>query len=123
MIRSKSFKLISPKDNKLLPEDVWEWVHVSKREMGSHTFEHGNKRYYVIALGERPNPGHQIELTKVEETDQKIIAEVEETLPSRGGFYPQVIAYPYLVAEVQKPLEVTVSVKWPSPSIFSLKSP
>lgn len=124
MIRSKVFKLIEPKDQKSLPEDVYESIHVFKRKMGLHSFMYKHKLYYVMSLGERPNPGHQLELTKVEEADQKIIAYVNEILPERGGFYPQVITYPYLVAETEKPLEVQISEKWPSPSTtFFPKSP
>lgn len=123
MIQSKSFKLVSLMDEKSLTEDIRESINASKREMGLHTLTHGNKRYFVISLGERPNFGHQIEVTKVKETDQKIIAEVKEVLPSRGGFYPQVITYPYVVAEAEKPLEVQLSAEWPSSSIFFLRSP
>lgn len=121
MIRSKSFKLVSLMDQKSLPENIRESIHVSKREMGLYTFSQGSKRYYVISLGERPNPGHQIEIIKVEETDQKIIVDAKEILPSPGGFYPQVITYPYFVAEAEKPLEIKLGVEWPSFAIFSLK--
>lgn len=108
MIRSKVFKLIDLSNQKRLREHLRDWIHVAKREPGvnSYTDTDDKKKYYLISLGERPNLGHQIGLKKVEETDRKIVVYIEEIFPSLGGFYPMVIAYPYLLVEVEKPLEV-----------------
>nr|WP_232345427.1 protease complex subunit PrcB family protein [Paenactinomyces guangxiensis] len=60
----------------------------------------------MISLGSRPNPGYRLELVKVETGRKETAVFVEEKFPLPGRMYPQVVVYPYLLAEVRGPVQV-----------------
>ncbi len=53
---------------------------------------------YIVAgifLGEKPNPGYGVEITKVKKVNNKIEVKFTEYLPNPNLDYPSVLVYPY----------------------------
>lgn len=49
----------------------------------------------IVALGQKPNPGHSVEITGATEYRREVVIDVVERLPLPGGMYAQVIVHPY----------------------------
>jgi len=64
---------------------------------------------YVVALGERPNPGYGLELVKTELSWEQAKVYVRLTKPEPGKFYAAVISCPGLVGRVSLPPYTTIS--------------
>jgi hypothetical protein len=63
---------------------------------------------YVIARGPSPNPGYGLKVVNVEQGMEQMKVYVKLTKPEPGLMYPQVIAYPYLLARVNLPPYTTI---------------
>ncbi|MBA4494957.1 protease complex subunit PrcB family protein [Paenactinomyces guangxiensis] len=100
------FRIISLKEQKKLPLSVTEWVHERKTVRGVSEYRRNKYSYLMISLGSRPNPGYRLELVKVETGRKETAVFVEEKFPLPGRMYPQVVVYPYLLAEVRGPVQV-----------------
>ncbi|SEN23787.1 protease complex subunit PrcB family protein [Lihuaxuella thermophila] len=100
------FKPIPLKEQKKLPAPVLEWIQEQKRFRGVFEFRLQKHTYVLIALGQRPNPGYRLEMVKVESGPEGTDVLIEEKLPLRGRMYPQVVVYPYIVAQVQGKIRV-----------------
>ncbi len=100
------FKIIPLNEQKKLPAPVLEWVRDQKRFRGVSQFRFQKKTYLLISLGQRPNPGYRLEVVKVEPSQEGTDVLIEEKLPLPGKMYPQVVVYPYIVAEVQGKISV-----------------
>lgn len=100
------FRILSSQEQKQLPVPVQEWIQKQKKFRGKAEFSWADKTYLLLSLGMRPNPGYRLEVVKIEDGEQGITVFIEEKLPLPGRMYPQVIVYPYMVAEVKGPVEV-----------------
>lgn len=100
------FKIIPLKEQKRLPAPVLEWIQEKKRSRGVFEFRWQKHTYLLISLGQRPNPGYRLEVVKVEPSPEGTDVLIEEKLPLPGRMYPQVVVYPYIVAEVQGKIRV-----------------
>ena len=60
-----------------------------------------NKEIVVaVFLGERPTGGHDIEITKVEQTDGKLVVSVVERKPPPGSLTTQAFTQPFHIIKV-----------------------
>ncbi|MFY0542578.1 stalk domain-containing protein [Brevibacillus sp. H7] len=89
--------------DELTPEEQI-FVNEVKKTKGIH--RKGN--LYVIARGESPNPGYGLKVAGTEQSWEQVKVYVKLTKPEPGLMYPQVIAYPYLMARIDLPLYTTV---------------
>ena len=58
----------------------------------------------AVFLGERPNAGYSVEITRVEASDGGIAVHYRELLPNPERDYAAVITYPYAAVEVSRVL-------------------
>jgi hypothetical protein len=96
-----AFKLITADS---LSEKEKAFVNQVKTNKGIHKW--GN--LYVIARGQSPNPGYGLKVVKIEQGREQMNVYVKLTKPEPGLMYPQVIAYPYLLARVNLPPYTTI---------------
>ncbi|MFC7440940.1 protease complex subunit PrcB family protein [Laceyella putida] len=55
----------------------------------------------MISVGERPNPGYELEVVEIgEERDEGAEITVRERWPLADRVYPQVVSYPSVLAEI-----------------------
>jgi hypothetical protein len=101
-------KIVTSKEQVKLPSAVKDWVEARKNSRGIYEFSWLEHDYLLISLGFRPNPGYRIEVTKVEKSDGEITVIIEEGLPESGKMYPQMIVYPYILAEIKEKKKVHV---------------
>lgn len=102
----EAFQLIESLD--AVPEDIKDWIETVKKEEGVHSKTSGGVRYVLLSLGERPNPGYGIQLIDVQEETEYIQVTVRETFPDANKYYPQVIAYPYLLGTAKKEVKMKI---------------
>jgi hypothetical protein len=95
------FQIILPTMLEQLPEPVFVWFLRHQKKRGVFRFTWESRQYLLIALGMRPNPGYQLEVVKVETGREGTDVFVTERLPEKDRFYPQVVVYPYILAEVK----------------------
>jgi hypothetical protein len=96
-----AFKLITADS---LSEKEKAFVNEVKKTKGIHKL--GD--LYVIARGQSPNPGYGLKVVKYEQGWEQMKVYVKLTKPEPGLMYPQVIAYPYLLARVNLPPNTTI---------------
>jgi hypothetical protein len=101
-------KIVTSKEQARLPSAVKDWVEARKNSRGIYEFSWLEHDYLLISLGFRPNPGYRIEVTKVGKSDGEITVVVKEELPEPGKMYPQIIIYPYILAEIKEKGKVRV---------------
>lgn len=89
-----------------LPANVVDWIQTHKMRRGQYRFHWMAKEYVLIASGNRPNPGYQLEIKQIVDSNNDTVLYVEEKQPPLGVVYPQMVVYPYLLLEVYQ--EVTV---------------
>jgi len=70
---------------------------------------HRKDDLYVVALGEKPNPGYGLEIIKTEMSREQGRVYIKLTRPDPGKFYAAVITYPYLVGKANLPRDTAVS--------------
>jgi hypothetical protein len=58
--------------------------------------------YFVASLGTKPNPSYTIKLSSISQVGDEIKISLELGEPEPGKFYPQVIVYRIIIAEVAK---------------------
>jgi len=69
------------------------WAQHSFRPAPEIDFE----EYTLVAifLGQKPNPGHSIKITRAGKEAGKVVVHAVQTEPDPSRLYPQVIVYPY----------------------------
>ncbi|SFJ31862.1 protease complex subunit PrcB family protein [Thermoflavimicrobium dichotomicum] len=102
----ENFRVIEDKKMDQLPKEVLVWFYEHKRKKGLFVYTWQEQHYLLIALGMRPNPGYRLELIKVEGDEKETDVFVEERHPEKDKFYPQVVVYPYILAEVRGSIRV-----------------
>lgn len=106
-VEENKYLHFTPVSEESLSEEELAFVNKSKMEQGVHQ----KGTLYVISLGEKPNPGYQLEFVKSETTWEQERIYVKQILPKEGFMYPQVIHYPYIAGRLQLPTKyMTVSV-------------
>ncbi len=98
----EGIKVVSKDD---LTKEEQDFVTGVKKTKGIH--KKGN--LYVIARGESPNPGYGLSIVGTEQSWEQLKVYVKMTKPEPGLMYPQVIAYPYVMARIELPPYTTVS--------------
>lgn len=58
--------------------------------------------YFVASLGTKPNPGYTIKLLAISQLGDEVKISLELGEPEPGKFYPQIIVYRIVIAEVAK---------------------
>ncbi|HHY74755.1 MAG TPA: protease complex subunit PrcB family protein [Bacillus bacterium] len=108
---------IAEKKNEYLhftPVTLESLSEAEKAFVEHYKFEKGVHRkdtLYLISLGEKPNPGYQLEFVKSETTWEQEQIFVRQLLPKEGYMYPQVIHYPYIIGRLQLPSKyMTINV-------------
>jgi len=88
-----------------LTKEEQAFVEKVRKTRGVH--QKGN--LYAIARGESPNPGYGLRVVGSETQWEQVRVFVKLTKPEPGLMYPQVIAYPYVLARVTLPNYTTVA--------------
>jgi hypothetical protein len=70
---------------------------------------HHKDNLYVLALGERPNPGYGLEIVKTEMSWEQAKVYVKLKTPEPDMMYAAVISYPYLAGMAVLPPYTTIS--------------
>ncbi|KUO77056.1 MAG: hypothetical protein APF81_01080 [Desulfosporosinus sp. BRH_c37] len=81
------------------------FVQESRKEQG--IYQKGN--FFVIALGQAPNPGYAIEFVKQETRFEQVIVFLKIIKPEPDTPYPTVISYPYIAGTIDLPPYTTIS--------------
>jgi hypothetical protein len=58
--------------------------------------------YFLACWGVKPNPGYQISISQITQSDWEVIITINFIEPEPPKFYPQVVTRPLIVAEVAK---------------------
>jgi len=58
--------------------------------------------YFVASLGTKPTPAYTIKLLAISQLGDEVKISLELEEPEPGKFYPQVMVYPIVVAEVAR---------------------
>jgi hypothetical protein len=106
-------KRVTPKEQAELPADVQEWIQDKKTSKGVYHYSGLEHDYLLISIGFRPNPGYRVEIAKVakeEESDEEVTVYIKEWLPEPKKMYPQVIVYPYILAEIKGKEKIQVQL-------------
>jgi hypothetical protein len=102
----QEIRVLSPKEQNELPTEVRDWVLRHKSKPGVHRFEWEGHKYVLVSIGMRPNPGYRVEVIKVENGENGTTVLVEEKTPQPGMLYPQIVSYPYLLAESENAVQI-----------------
>lgn len=99
-------KIISLDEQMNLPPSVIKWVEAHKQIKGRHDFYWLGKQYTLLSLGYRPSPGYRLDVSKSEQAEDGVHLIVEERTPEQGMVYPQMIVYPYILLEIDQPVNI-----------------
>ena len=86
--------------------DLQEWVSHNKLTKGVKYSSFNNHNYVLIALGEVSHPGYTIIIDDLKVQEEHIDVYVKSVPPEGETAYIQVIVYPYILAEIERPIVV-----------------
>lgn len=92
-----------------IPEAIEHWVEALRGVEGVYVRRDGDLQYVLVAMGERPTGGYQVELNDVIETADYILLEVVYRTPGAGDLVSQALTYPCLVVAVRSGKDVQVN--------------
>lgn len=86
-----------------LPEEILAWIDVSKEKFGAQTMVYEEILYTLVTYGEKPTGGFAVEITSIEDKEDKIVVTVDFTEPGKDDMVTQAITYPYDLAMMDDP--------------------
>ncbi|MGR6836627.1 Gmad2 immunoglobulin-like domain-containing protein [Syntrophomonas erecta] len=81
------------------PGEVSTWLKNMKPYFVADFIEKGDSVYFIVNGGEKRTGGYKVDITRVREEANEVIAEVKFTEPEDSGATTQAITYPYDVYE------------------------
>jgi hypothetical protein len=98
---SQRIRIIPVAEQRNLPLAVIQWMLEKKKTPEVARLEWGTYCYHLISVGERPNPGYELEVVEIgEERDEGAVITVRERWPLADRVYLQVVSYPSVLAEI-----------------------
>lgn len=116
-----SYRIISLDEQKQLPLPITKWLEEHKPVKGRHDFYWLEKQYLLLSLGYRPSPGYRLNILKSEQNGSRISLIVKEQQPEQGMVYPQIIVFPYILLEVDQPVDIHLISASETSQLFQLK--
>jgi len=95
-----------------LPADVQAWIDASLEKFGAQTMVYEEILYILVTYGEKPTGGFEVEITGIEEKEDKIVVTVDFTEPGKDDMVTQAFTYPYDLAMINDtglPVEFTAT--------------
>ncbi|MFO8192124.1 MAG: Gmad2 immunoglobulin-like domain-containing protein [Bacillota bacterium] len=86
-----------------LPEEVETWVEYSKDMFLGQSRRVDGTLYLLATYGEKPGGGYDVEITGVEETDNRLMVTVHFSEPEEGEQVIQTLTYPYDLIAIDDP--------------------
>lgn len=87
-----------------LPDAVKTAFQPLVKNRGVHTYIFKGRYYYMLSLGQRPNPAYGLSVSAVEIQQGKTIVKITEVVPEPGVMVIQVISYPHLIGVSLQPV-------------------
>lgn len=81
-----------------LPADIQAWIDASLEKFGAQTIVYEEILYILVTYGEKPTGGFEVEVTGIEEKEDKIIVAVDFTEPGKDDMVTEALTYPYDLA-------------------------
>ncbi len=81
-----------------LPEEIQVWIDASQEKFGAQTMVYEEILYMLVTYGEKPTGGFEVEITGIEEKDDKVVVTVKFTEPGKDDMVTQAFTYPYDLA-------------------------
>lgn len=79
------------------PESVQEWLIEQDLEPGSAVLSAAGDRYLVVAAGQRPTGGYEVELVKAERRADGLHVQVRVVSPPADAMVTQALSNPFIV--------------------------
>jgi hypothetical protein len=87
-----------------LPDDVRSAFRPMIQYKGLHTATHQGNYYYLLSLGQRPNPAYRLTVSGMDVQIGKTTVRITEIYPGPGAMVAQVISYPHLIGVSPQPI-------------------
>ncbi len=78
------------------------WTEMFPTQMIASAIDFDNKILIAAFQGQKSTGGYSIEITKIEEIDNKIIVNIAENEPGRNCIVTQAFTSPYHIVELDK---------------------
>jgi len=86
-----------------LPSEVQAWIEASQVNFGAQKIVYEEILYMLVTYGEKPTGGFEVEITGIEEKEDKIVVTVDFTEPGKDDMVTQALTYPYDLAMMEDP--------------------
>jgi len=86
-----------------LPSEIQAWIENSQVKFGAQTKVYEEILYVLVTYGEKPTGGFEVEITDIEEKEDKILVTVKFTEPGKDEMVTQALTYPYDLAMLDDP--------------------
>lgn len=78
-----------------IPEEILDWIELSKEIPMVQEREYQGQRYLLITEGAKPTGGYAIEVTNVTQEEESLIIHVQSKEPGPEDLVTQAITYPF----------------------------
>lgn len=102
---------LSSEQLKELPKEIQQWIEQQGLEEFKGTKQVGNSTYILITRGQKNTGGYGMELTAIQNVENKDIIEVTYTNPALNQSVPNVITYPIMLLKVNRLTEIDIEIK------------
>lgn len=82
------------------PAPVVDWLNANREKGGTTTIKEGDSVYLVIAAGEKPTGGYDVEVVSVGDSEGKVEVVYRVTSPAADAMVTQALTYPVKVLKV-----------------------
>jgi hypothetical protein len=84
-----------------LPETVYTMIEENKTQPGIYSVVEGDFRYVMVAGGEAPTTGYDVDVASVRETDAGIFVKANLVNPDPSKAHGEVVTYPYAILKLK----------------------
>lgn len=89
------------KPSKDLSAEIEKWIENSRKLWLAQDVIFGDTRYLLVTYGEKPTGGYSVEISDVNEKNDKLTVTVEFTEPGESESVTQAITYPYDLKKIE----------------------
>jgi hypothetical protein len=86
-----------------LPAEVQSWIEASLNDFAAQTMEHEGVLYLLVTYGEKPTGGFEVEITGIDEEEDRLVVTAHFTEPGEDDIVTQALTYPYDLAMLDDP--------------------
>lgn len=84
-----------------LPSEIEAWVEYSRDLFLAQDREHDGTLYLLVTYGSQPSGGYSVEITNINEGDDKVTVTVNFTRPAEGDQVTDAVTRPYDLKELE----------------------